>query len=230
MLYPGDRATVVKGSVDGWTKVTFHGQTGYVASRYLNGAHTTAGKPKPAQSSKQVRTVIDKHRTITRNDPTLDWGTTKVQTKGVDGRIRITYRNGREVSRQIVVKRVDEVILHGTKPVITTKTVDVPFKTITKDDPNLDWGTSRVGVKGVKGVDRVTYRNGKEIKRETITEPVTQIVYKGSRPVITTKDVPIDYKTVKRNDPTLDHGKTKVETKGVKGVACLLYTSPSPRD
>ena len=223
MLYPGDRATVVKGSVDGWTKVTFHGQTGDVASRYLNGAHTTAGKPKPAQSSKQVRTVIDKHRTITRNDPTLDWGTTKVQTKGVDGRIRITYRNGREVSRQIVVKRVDEVILHGTKPVITTKTVDVPFKTITKDDPNLDWGTSRVGVKGVKGVDRVTYRNGKEIKRETITEPVTQIVYKGSRPVITTKDVPIDYKTVKRNDPTLDHGKTKVETKGVKGVARVTY-------
>ena len=155
MLYPGDRATVVRGSVDGWTKVTFHGQIGYVASRYLNGAHTTAGKPKPAkpaQSSKQVRTVVDKHRTITRNDPTLDWGTTKVETKGVDGRIRITYRNGREVSRQIVVKRVDEVILHGTKDVITTKTVDVPFKTITKDDPNLDWGTSRVETKGVKGV------------------------------------------------------------------------------
>jgi len=223
VLYPGDRATVVKGSVDGWTKVTFHGQTGYVASQYLNGAHTTAGKPKPAQSSKQVRTVIDKHRTITRNDPTLDWGTTKVETKGVDGRIRITYRNGREVSRQIVVKRVDEVILHGTKDVITTKTVDVPFKTITKDDPNLDWGTSRVETKGVAGKARVTYKNSKEIKRETITEPVTQIVYKGSRPVITTKDVPIDYKTVKRNDPTLDHGKTKVETKGVKGVARVTY-------
>ena|GEM_PF-6632638 len=226
MLYPGDRATVVRGSVDGWTKVTFHGQIGYVASRYLNGAHTTAGKPKPAkpaQSSKQVRTVVDKHRTITRNDPTLDWGTTKVKTKGVDGRIRITYRNGREVSRQIVVKRVDEVILHGTKDVITTKIVDVPFKTITKDDPNLDWGTSRVETKGVAGKARVTYKNGKEIKRETITEPVTQIVYKGSRPVITTKDVPIDYKTVKRNDPTLDHGKTKVETKGVKGVARVTY-------
>ncbi|MEA5640407.1 G5 domain-containing protein [Cutibacterium granulosum] len=226
VLYPGDRATVVRGSVDGWTKVTFHGQTGYVASRYLNGAHTTAGKPKPAkpaQSSKQVRTVVDKHRTITRNDPTLDWGTTKVETKGVDGRIRITYRNGREVSRQIVVKRVDEVILHGTKDVITTKTVDVPFKTITKDDPNLDWGTSRVGTKGVTGKARVTYKNGREIKRETITEPVTQIVYKGSRPVVTTKDVPIDYKTVKRNDPTLDHGKTKVETKGVKGVARVTY-------
>ena len=226
VLYPGDHATVVRGSVDGWTKVTFHGQTGYVASQYLNSAHTTAGKPKPAkpaQSRKQVRTVVDKHRTITRNDPTLDWGTTKVQTKGVDGKIRITYRNGREVSRQIVVKRVDEVILHGTKDVITTKTVDVPFKTITKDDPNLDWGTSRVGAKGVAGKARVTYKNGREIKRETITEPVTQIVYKGSKPVVTTKDVPIDYKTVKRNDPTLDHGKTKVETKGAKGVARVTY-------
>ena len=223
VLYPGDRATVVRGSVDGWTKVTFHGQIGYVASRYLNGAHATAGKPKPAQPSKQVRTVVDKHRTITRNDPTLDWGTTKVETKGVDGRIRITYRNGREVSRQIVVKRVDEVILHGTKDVITTKTVDVPFKTITKDDPNLDWGTSRVETKGVAGKARITYKNGKEIKRETITKPVTQIVYKGSRPVVTTKDVPIDYKTVKRDDPTLDHGKTKVETKGAKGVARVTY-------
>lgn len=115
------------------------------------------------------------------------------------------------------------MILHGTKDVITTKTVDVPFKTITKDDPNLDWGTSRVETKGVTGKARVTYKNGKEIKRETITEPVTQIVHKGSRPVITTKDVPIDYKTVKRDDPTLDHGKTKVETKGVKGVARVTY-------
>ena len=223
MLYPGDRATVVKGSVDGWTKVTFHGQTGYVASRYLNGAHTTAGKPKPAQSSKQVRTVIDKHRTITRNDPTLDWGTTKVQTKGVDGRIRITYRNGREVSRQIVVKRVDEVILHGTKPVITTKTVDVPFKTITKDDPNLDWGTSRVGVKGVKGVDRVTYRNGKEIKRETIKEPVTEVIRVGTKDVVTTKEVKVPFKTITKKDPNLPKGQTKVLTEGREGVVRITY-------
>ena len=126
VLYPGDRATVVRGSVDGWTKVTFHGQTGYVASRYLNGVHTsttpsaggTAHHHKGGKHS-TVRVVIDKHHTITRNDPTLDWGTTKVQVKGVDGKIRITYTNGRETGREVIVKRVDEVVVHGTKPVLS---------------------------------------------------------------------------------------------------------------
>lgn len=70
----------------------------------------------------------------------------------------------------------------------------IDFKVVNKDDPNLDEGKSRIGQAGKKGVLTTTYRvtreNGIEIsrvlvKKEVAQEPVTQIVYLGTKPAIT---------------------------------------------
>ena len=99
----------------------------------------------------------------------------------------------------------------------------IDYKTVKKNDPTLDWGTTRVETKGVKGVARVTYRNGKEIKREVITKPVNEVIRVGTKAVITTKDVKIPFKTVKKNDPLLPKGQTKVLTEDREGV--VRFTS-----
>ncbi len=76
----------------------------------------------------EVRPVTEEetiaHETIREDDPTLEKGTEKVATEGVDGLVRrtfdITYEGGNEVSRELVLEttvteKVDEVVKVGTK-------------------------------------------------------------------------------------------------------------------
>jgi uncharacterized protein YabE (DUF348 family) len=74
---------------------------------------------------RQVVRAVVKYKVIEKKDPTLDEGTTKVTTIGVDGLQEVTYQvtflNGRAASRKVVstkvlTKVVNQVELVGTKP------------------------------------------------------------------------------------------------------------------
>lgn len=76
--------------------------------------------------------VTDAHKSNKVNDSDLAKGTTSVKTKGVDGvtanTYEVTYENGKETGRTLVVSsvkvaRVDEVVNVGTKEAPATKTV-----------------------------------------------------------------------------------------------------------
>lgn len=104
-----------------------------VSSTNSNEAQSTITK---AESTTTTKTVTTKeyinYSTSTKEDAMLDYGTTKVQTSGARGEVtstyKVTYVDGKEVSRELVGKEitkqpVDEVILKGTK--IIWKCVDV---------------------------------------------------------------------------------------------------------
>lgn len=69
--------------------------------------------------------------------------------------------------------------------------VDKPFETIEKEDDTLDWGTEKVEVEGVNGIQRVTekvkYVNGEPLTAyilpdaEIIKNPVDKVVVKGTK-------------------------------------------------
>ena len=121
---------------------------------------------------------------------------------------KITFK-GNDVTAKVV---------NDHKPVVTTKdeTKDVvlDFEVKTVNDDTLNKGKQEVKQKGVLGkrtiVTRVTYTDGKETKREVISdkvtvEPVAEIVHIGTHnpkqpPVENTPDEPIDIPDDKPED------------------------------
>lgn len=70
---------------------------------------------------------------------------------------------------------------------------DINYKTITKEDPNLERGTTDVKQEGKKGIKELAYEvrreNGKEVSRkllktEVTKEPVDKVIIKGTKVVI----------------------------------------------
>ncbi len=97
-------------------------------------------------------------------------------------------------STSIKITRVAVTIVAENKPIV--------FKTVTKNDPNLDEGLTRIEKAGVNGNTKLTYQVTREngvqvskilIKTEKTADPQDQIQYKGTRPVIT---VPCNYKSI----------------------------------
>jgi hypothetical protein len=95
---------------------------------------------------------------------------------------------------------VDTPILSGATITVTrvavteiTESLTIPFKTITRDDPNLLKGVTKVTQEGENGRKELKYRvtreNGVEIKRELLSESVVEtaidkIVLKGTKKVV----------------------------------------------
>jgi resuscitation-promoting factor RpfB len=88
-----------------------------------------------------TKTVL-KYRVIEKSDPTLNKGTRKVTTQGVDGLQEVTYVatyiNGKVASKKVVSTRVvrkavDQVVLVGTKAVQPAECADFPTT------GGLDW-------------------------------------------------------------------------------------------
>lgn len=91
-------------------------------------------------------------------DETLEAGVKVTKTKGVTGQIEVTksWVTQKEekvgepvVTEKTTVEKVDEVIVVGTKPVITKE--DIPFDTEYVEDPELDEGKTRVVSEGSLG-------------------------------------------------------------------------------
>lgn len=104
---------------------------------------------------------------------------------GIDDQVNFALSTAVTPNMEIIIVRVAVTTVVENQP--------INFSTTTKDDPNLDEGKSRVERAGVKGNTKLTYRvvreNGEEVSRaliskEKTSEPVPEIRYRGTKPVI----------------------------------------------
>ena len=163
----------------------------------------------------------------------------------------ITLTDGVQTDKQvknteILKAAVDEIIEVGTKeePVVpertrreNVRTETVAFDIVNKDSDQLDLGQTQIETEGTPGVRTITEewyadKDGVEIPgtRKVIgdavtTQPVARVVLHGVKPVkrTRTETKEVDFKTVRKEDPTLAKGETKTETQGVKGQETITY-------
>ena len=212
--------------------------------------------------------------TVTRENPLLLKGKTQVITKGVNGRRSNFYSvstvEGKEVktlvNSVVAQEAVTQIVEVGTlvthkgdesglapttevKPRLDIQEEEIPFTTVTRENPLLLKGKTQVITKGVNGHRSNFYSvstvDGKEVKTLVSSvvaqEAVTQIVEVGTlvthvgdehdlAPVAETKprldiqEEEIPFTTVTRENPLLLKGKTQVITKGVNGRRSNFYS------
>ncbi|WP_195856693.1 G5 domain-containing protein, partial [Aerococcus tenax] len=99
----------------------------------------------------------------TRENPNLPKGERRVIQSGITGRVEetttTTYVNGRpqpnpQVTRRVLRDKRDEIVEVGTQEVrqesqVTVK--EIPYQTITRENPNLPKGERRVIQSGITG-------------------------------------------------------------------------------
>ena len=136
-----------------------------------------------------------------------------------------------------------------TRPELITRTEEIPFEVINKENPNLPAGQQNIITAGVKG-ERTHYisvltENGKttetvldsQVTKEAVNQVVevgAPVTHKGDEsglaPVAETKprldiqEEEIPFTTVTRENPLLLKGKTQVITKGVNGRRSNFYS------
>ncbi|MCY3036324.1 G5 domain-containing protein [Aerococcus sp. Group 2] len=181
------------------------------------------------------------YQTITRENPNLPKGQRRVIQTGLTGRVEetttTTYVNGRpqpnpEVTHRVLRDKRDEIVEVGTQEVrqesqVTIK--EIPYQTITRENPNLPKGERRLIQSGLTGrveeTTTTTYVNGRpqpnpEVtsrvlrdKRDEIVEVGTQEVRQDSQ--VTVKEIP--YQTITRENPNLPKGERRVIQTGITG-------------
>ncbi len=181
------------------------------------------------------------YQTITRENPNLPKGERRVIQSGITGRVEetttTTYVNGRpqpnpQVTRRVLRDKRDEIVEVGTQEIrqeSQVKVKEIPYQTITRENPNLPKGQRRVIQTGVTGREEetttTTYINGQaqpnpEVtsrvlrdKRDEIVEVGTQEVRQDSQ--VTVKEIP--YQTITRENPNLPKGERRVIQSGITG-------------
>ena len=232
-------------------------------------APTTEVKPRLDVQEEEIPFT-----TVTRENPLLLKGKTQVITKGVNGHRSNFYSvntvDGKEVKTlvnsvvaQEAVTQIVEVgtmVTHvgdehdlapvaETKPRLDVQEEEIPFTTVTRENPLLLKGKTQVIIKGVNGRRTNFYSvstvDGKEV-RELVNsvvaqEAVTQIVEVGTmvthvgdehdlapvsetKPRLDIQEEEIPFTTVTRENPLLLKGKTQVITKGVNGRRTNFYS------
>ncbi len=141
-----------------------------------------------------------------------------------------------------------------TRPELITRTEEIPFEVIKKENPNLPAGQENIITAGVKG-ERTHYisvltENGKttetvldsQVTKEVINQVVevgAPVTHKGDESGLapTTEVKPrldiqeeIPFTTVTRENPLLLKGKTQVITKGVNGHRSNFYSVSTSAD
>ena len=136
-----------------------------------------------------------------------------------------------------------------TRPELITRTEEIPFEVIKKENPNLPAGQENIITAGVKG-ERTHYisvltENGKTtetildslVTKEAVNQVVevgTPVTHKGDesglapttevKPRLDIQEEEIPFTTVTRENPLLLKGKTQVITKGVNGRRTNFYS------
>ncbi len=172
-----------------------------------------------------------------------------VKQKGINGtvrqRITTVYEGDNVVDfyilEDVLQERMDEIIVIGTKSRRSEKTEVIRENEIAFDTEyiydNTRYEDDRaVLTEGKNGYTltqyRITYESGKETERITltssITEPITEIIRVGTKPVYTTKT-----ETTKKNivpfttryeyDDTLAEGTEHIATNGANGYTEEIY-------
>ena len=141
------------------------------------------------------------------------------------------------------------------RPELITRTEEIPFETVKKENPNLPAGQEKVVTEGAKGERTiyvsVTTENGKEtetVLEEKVTkEAVNQVVEVGTpvthvgdeegvapvadaKPRVVIEDEEISFTTITRETDALPKGETRVVTEGVKGRRSHFYSVSTAAD
>ena len=217
---------------------------------------------------------------IKKENPNLPAGQQNIITAGIKGErthyISVLTENGKTtetvLDSQVTKEAVNQVVEVGTpvthkgdesglapttevKPRLDVQEEEIPFTTVTRENPLLLKGKTQVITKGVNGHRSNFYSvstvDGKEVKTlvdSLVTkEAVTQIVEVGTMvthvgdehdlaPVAETKprldiqEEEIPFTTVTRENPLLLKGKTQVLTKGVNGRRTNFYSVSTSAD
>ena len=181
------------------------------------------------------------YKVITKENPDLAVGTTKVTTPGEVGTKEVTYtlpvRNGAIDSQDgktitstenITKKPVDEVVEIGTKPI--EETVEIPFNTEYKYDDTLEAGEIKEETVGKNGENKVVTSydpatKSAKMTEEVVTEPTNRVVKVGGMTNGTetvTEKVPFEVEV--RKNPALKKGEYKVIQDGVVGEKEKILT------
>ena len=136
-----------------------------------------------------------------------------------------------------------------TRPELITRTEEIPFEVIKKENPNIPAGQENIITAGVKG-ERTHYisvltENGKtteivldsQVPKEAVNQVVevgAPVTHKGDesgltpttevKPRLDVQEEEIPFTTVTRENPLLLKGKTQVITKGVNGHRSNFYS------
>ena len=141
------------------------------------------------------------------------------------------------------------------RPELITRTEEILFETVKKENPNLPAGQEKVVTEGAKGERTiyvsVTTENGKEtetVLEEKVTkEAVNQVVEVGTpvthvgdeegaasvadaKPRVVIEDEEIPFTTITRETAALPKGETRVVTEGVKGRRSHFYSVSTAAD
>ena len=142
-----------------------------------------------------------------------------------------------------------------TRPELITRTEEIPFEVIKKENPNLPAGQENIITAGIKG-ERTHYisvltENGKttetvldsQVTKEAVNQVVevgTPVTHKGDesglapttevKPRLDVQEEEIPFTTVTRENPLLLEGKTQVITKGVNGHRSNFYSVSTSAD
>ena len=142
-----------------------------------------------------------------------------------------------------------------TRPEFITRTEEIPFDVIKKENPNLPAGQQNIITAGIKG-ERTHYisvltENGKTtetildslVTKEAVNQVVevgTPVTHKGDesglapttevKPRLDVQEEEIPFTTVTRENPLLLKGKTQVLTKGVNGHRTNFYSVSTSAD
>ena len=211
---------------------------------------------------------------IKKENPNLPAGQENIITAGVKGErthyLSVLTENGKTtetiLDSQVTKEAVNQVVEVGApvthkgdesglapttevKPRLDIQEEEIPFTTVTRENPLLLKGKTQVITKGVNGRRTNFYSvstvDGKEVKTlvnsVVAQEAVTQIVEVGTmvthvgdehdlapvsetKPRLDVQEEEIPFTTVTRENPLLLKGKTQVITKGVNGRRTNFYS------
>lgn len=218
---------------------------------------------------------------IKKENPNLPAKQEKIVTPGVDGErthyISVLTENGKQtetvLDSQVTKEPVTQVVEIGApithkgdenglapaaeaKPRLDIQEEDIPFTTVTRENPLLLKGKTQVVTKGANGrrshyYSVSTSADGKEVKTlvdSLVTqEAVTQVIEVGTlvthvgdehglapatetKPRLDIQEEEIPFTTVTRENPQLPKGQTQVVTKGANGHRTAFYSVSTTAD
>ena len=216
-----------------------------------------------------------------KENPNLPAKQEKIVTPGVDGErthyISVLTENGKQtetvLDSQVTKEPVTQVVEIGApithkgdesglapaaeaKPRLDIQEEDIPFTTVTRENPLLLKGKTQVVTKGANGrrshyYSVSTSADGKEVKTlvdSLVTqEAVTQVIEVGTlvthvgdehglapaaetKPRLDIQEEEIPFTTVTRENPQLPKGQTQVVTKGANGHRTAFYSVSTTAD
>ena len=218
---------------------------------------------------------------IQKENPNLPAKQEKIITPGVDGErthyISVLTENGKQtetvLDSQVTKEPVTQVVEIGApithkgdesglapaaeaKPRLDIQEEEIPFTTVTRENPLLFKGKTQVVTKGANGrrshyYSVSTSADGKEVKTlvdSLVTqEAVAQVIEVGTlvthvgdenglapaaetKPRLDIQEEEIPFTTVTRENPQLPKGQTQVVTKGANGHRTAFYSVSTTAD